>query len=148
MEYFTIANWEEFQHYKDRNPPWIKLHRALLTDYEFACLQDASKLHLVLIWLLFSQSKKALPVDSKYIQKALHLEEEPDLEMLIDKGFLVLDSDSLARRKQSAMPETEAEAEAEAEIGHQGENSIININTIGGIADEIDLETGEVVSWK
>jgi len=25
-----VKNWGKFQHYKDRNPPWIKLHRGLL----------------------------------------------------------------------------------------------------------------------
>lgn len=28
--HFKVRNWEQFQHYKDRNPPWIKLHFALL----------------------------------------------------------------------------------------------------------------------
>jgi hypothetical protein len=59
--YLRVKNWAEFQHYKDRNPPWIKLHRALLDDYEFARLPDASKAHLVLIWLLASQSDGRIP---------------------------------------------------------------------------------------
>ena len=25
-------NWSQFQHYKGRRPPWIKLHRALLDE--------------------------------------------------------------------------------------------------------------------
>ena len=25
-------NWHEFQHYHDRKPVWIKLHRSLLSD--------------------------------------------------------------------------------------------------------------------
>ena len=52
MNYLRVKNWEKFQHYKDRTPPWIKLYRDLLNDYEFSCLQDASKAHLMLIWLL------------------------------------------------------------------------------------------------
>ena len=35
---FSVKNWDEFQHYKDRNPPWIKLHNHLLDDYEFEML--------------------------------------------------------------------------------------------------------------
>jgi len=39
-----IKNWHKFQHYKHRNPPWIKLHRGLLDDPEwFALSGDASK---------------------------------------------------------------------------------------------------------
>ena len=32
-----ILNWEKFQHYKVRRPPWIKLHHSLLDDYAFHC---------------------------------------------------------------------------------------------------------------
>lgn len=114
MEYLSVRNWESFQHYKDRNPPWIKLHRSLLNDYEFACLQDASKLHLMLIWLLASQMNNEIPSDPDYLKRALHLAETPDLNELIDKGFLVCSqsaSETLAGRKQSAMLETERETE-------------------------------------
>ena len=31
MKNLTIKNWHKFQHYKDRNPPWIKLHYEILT---------------------------------------------------------------------------------------------------------------------
>jgi hypothetical protein len=33
-------NWGKFQHYKDRCPPWIKLHRDLLNDREFLHLSQ------------------------------------------------------------------------------------------------------------
>ena len=29
-----IKNWAQFQHFKDRSPPWIKLHREFLDDYD------------------------------------------------------------------------------------------------------------------
>jgi len=119
MQYLKIKNWEDFQHYKDRNPPWIKLHRTLLTDYEFNCLQDASKLHLMLIWLLASQTGNRIPNDPRYLQHAMHLDSPPNLKELIDKGFLVMEQDAskpLAEGYQAAMLETETEAEAEADI--------------------------------
>ena len=41
-----VKNFGEYQHYKERNPPWIKIHSKILRDYTLAeCLQDASKLH-------------------------------------------------------------------------------------------------------
>lgn len=116
MDYLSVKNWDEFQHYKDRNPPWIKLHRRLLTDYEFSCLQDASKLHLMLIWLLASQCDNRIPCDPDYLKRVLQLSQKPDLNELIDNGFLVLernDSNALADCKQVAMPETEAETETD-----------------------------------
>lgn len=112
-EVLRVKNWETFQHYKNRNPPWIKLHRSLLTDYEFACLQDASKLHLVLIWLLASQTNNEIPADARYLQRMLHLDQEPNLNELIKHGFLEPASGMLATCKQSAVLETETETEAE-----------------------------------
>ena len=62
MRYFRVKNFERFQHYKDRSPPWIKLYNDLLDDYAFTCLQDASKLHQILIWLVASRTGNKLPV--------------------------------------------------------------------------------------
>ena len=30
-----IKNWNRFQHFKDRKPPWIKLYRDILDDLAF-----------------------------------------------------------------------------------------------------------------
>jgi hypothetical protein len=35
--------WNEFQHYRDRDPTWIKLHKRLLDDCEFQSMPLASK---------------------------------------------------------------------------------------------------------
>jgi hypothetical protein len=98
-----IKNWSEFQHYKDRNPPWIKLHRSLLDDYEFSSLPDASKAHLILIWLFASQNDGKIPEDAKFLQRKLGLEKLPDLKTLIDQGLLIPEQDAsnaLAEGKQ------------------------------------------------
>lgn len=119
-KYLSVKNWKDFQHYKDRNPPWIKLHRDLLRDYEFQCLQDASKLHLMLIWLLASQMDNKIPADENFIKNQLGIKGKLCLKELIDKGYLIDDSGTLARRKQVAIVETEAETETyskEAEVG-------------------------------
>ena len=44
MQYYRVKNWERFQHYKDRNPPWIKLHYEIMTSADWVMLADASKL--------------------------------------------------------------------------------------------------------
>jgi len=85
----SVKNFEKFQHYKDRSPPWIKLYNELLDDYEFGRLQDASKLHLVLIWLLASRSDNKLPCDPVWIGKRINATEVVDLDALIEAGFLV-----------------------------------------------------------
>jgi hypothetical protein len=56
-----IKNWEKFQHYKYRNPPWVRLYKGLIDDPEFMSLSgDASKL-LACCWLLASEHDGVLP---------------------------------------------------------------------------------------
>lgn len=122
--YFTIKNWVKYQHYKDRSPPWIKLHATIFEDYEFDCLHDASKLHLILIWVLASklgEKNPRIPNDPEWIRKKIHLKNKPDLKPLFKYGFLVSDSEVLAPCLQDARTEGEGEGEGEAETEGEGE---------------------------
>lgn len=101
-----MKNWAKFQHYRDRDPPWIKLYKSLLDDYDFCRLQDASKLHLVLIWLYAARNKGEVPNDPKFLQNRLSLDKPPDIKALISHGFLISAINMLADCKQSATPET------------------------------------------
>lgn len=109
-------NWEQFQHYKERRPPWIKLHRVLLDDFDYHQLPDASKALAPLLWLLASEHENGVfEYDSKVLAFRLHTDSnliESALKPLIDSGFFceyLNASNVLATRKQSAMPETERE---------------------------------------
>lgn len=112
-----VRNWAVFQHYKDRNPPWIKLATDTFQNYEFSRLQDASKLLAVCIWTLAARSKDgSVPDDFAYIKAQGCLGDlvtEENMQELISSGFLVKASKSLAERKQTACPETEGEGETE-----------------------------------
>jgi hypothetical protein len=57
MAQYRVKNWAEFQHYKDRSPPWIRLHRSFLDDYDFHCLPVASRALAPMLWLLASENK-------------------------------------------------------------------------------------------
>ena len=92
-EYLSIPNWEELQHYKNRLPPWIKLHNKLLENYDFECLPDASKAHLVCIWLLASRTNNKINPDPKWIKRRIGANSNVDVKILIDKNFLVLNQD-------------------------------------------------------
>ena len=69
MKFLRIKNLDKHQHYKDRRPPWIKLHAEVLDDYAFGCLQDASKAHLMGIWILASKHANKVPADPEWIAK-------------------------------------------------------------------------------
>jgi uncharacterized phage protein (TIGR02220 family) len=116
---FRIKNWKKHQHYKGRRPPWIKLHAALLDDYEFECLQDDSKLHLIAIWLLASRSRDyhldgdpLLPEDEPYLTKKAGLKKKISLTPLFSSGFLMryrVDSTLIAGCKQLAPTDLDLE---------------------------------------
>lgn len=88
MEYLTVPNLAKWQHYKDRCPPWIKMHRELLTDYEFTSLDDAEKSHLMLIWLLASQMDNSIPFDAEWIGKKISANSPVNIQGLVSKGFI------------------------------------------------------------
>jgi len=112
-------NWAVFQHYKDRCPPWIKLHRDLLNDRVFMRLPIASKAIAPMLWLLASESKDGVfdgSLDELVFR--LHIskkEYEDGVKPLIDNNFFTVVSVVLAECKQDAIPETETERERETE---------------------------------
>jgi hypothetical protein len=110
-------NWAIFQHYKDRCPPWIKLHRDLLTDRSYMCLPIASKAIAPMLWLLASESKDGVfdgSLDELVFRLHITPKEYQDgVKPLIDNDFFILVSGVLAERKQDAIPETERETETE-----------------------------------
>jgi hypothetical protein len=123
MKTFSVKNFDRFQHYKDRNPPWIKLYNELLDDYEFGRLQDASKMHLVAIWLLASRSDNKLPYDPEWIGKRINATEPVNLDALAAAGFIISDQ-SLQSSEQDAsallakcLPRDRGETETETEGG-------------------------------
>jgi hypothetical protein len=94
MNYLRVKNWDSFQHYKDRNPPWIKLHRSLLDDYEFCGLRDVVKGQLMLIWLFASQNEGKIPHDAKFLERKLGLTERCALSEMVQTGFLIPEHDA------------------------------------------------------
>jgi hypothetical protein len=118
-------NWAVFQHYKDRCPPWIKLHRDLLNDRVFMCLPLASKALAPLLWLLASESKDGT-FDGSLDELVFRLHITPKdyqdgVKPLIDKGFFVVASGVLAESYQVAIPEREGETETETKTERKKE---------------------------
>jgi hypothetical protein len=111
-----IKNWDRFQHYTKRNPPWIKLHRDLLDNQAWGTLSgDASKL-LVECWLIASQQTESGVIALSLDELAWRLRRDlPQLgsilQELVNSGLVEDASNALAPCKQSATPETEEETE-------------------------------------
>ena len=107
--------WEHFQHYKKRRPPWIKLYRNILDDYDFQCLQLASKALAPCLWLIASEHEEGLiVVDFAKLSWRLRVPEmqvQEAIKELIDKGFFIVASGMLAECLHDAIPETEQSSE-------------------------------------
>jgi len=118
----TIKNWSRFQHYKARRPPWIKLHRSLLEDRQFAELSDYAAKLLIQLWLIGSESDDgSISGDTEDIAFRVHrdvAEVLPALQELALRGFIQMGTDDastvLADRQQVA-PESCSETERETE---------------------------------
>jgi hypothetical protein len=110
-------NWAVFQHYKDRCPPWIKLHRDLLNDRAYMRLPIASKAIAPMLWLLASESKDGVfdgSLDELVFRLHITPKEYQDgVKPLIDNDFFNVVSGVIAECKQVAIPETEGERETE-----------------------------------
>lgn len=85
----TIKNWSEFQHYKKRCPPWIKLHWAMLSSEDWSVLSDTDRLILIVCLMIGSQFDGRIPDDPDYIKRVAYLRRKPNLKPLIDCGFLI-----------------------------------------------------------
>jgi len=112
-------NWAVFQHYKDRCPPWIKLHRDLLNDRAYMRLPIASKAIAPMLWLLASESKDGVfdgSLDELVFRLHITPKEYQDgVKPLIDNDFFNVVSGVIAECKQVAIPETEGETETKTE---------------------------------
>jgi len=89
VKVLRVKNWDELQHYGNRNPSWIKLYLRLLDDYDFAQLSDAEVGQLVKVWLLAARSKGEVPYDIKWIASRIACSGKVRLDRFIQMGLLI-----------------------------------------------------------
>ena len=90
LEYLKIRNWTKWQTYKsDRNqPPWIKLHRRVLRNLEWASLSDAERGQLVCIWILAADKDGTIPSDPEIVKGLCFMTDAPNINKFIELGFI------------------------------------------------------------
>lgn len=93
---YRIKNWNQFQHYKDRTPPWIKLYPRLLDDVSYIQLSDRAKVVLFHCWMAgakvwnpLKEVEPLLPSDGKTLRILLQLERKLNLIELESAGYLI-----------------------------------------------------------
>jgi hypothetical protein len=97
VRFLQVRNWTRFQHYHNGRgqPAWLKLYTELQGKWEWMTLPDATKAHLVGLWMLAPAIKNRIPDDPQFLLAKLgatcSLEDMArSLELLKDpaRGFL------------------------------------------------------------
>lgn len=108
MARLIAKNWGDFQHYKDRSPAWIKLHKKLLDDYEFQSLPVASRALAPMLWLLASEeSDGSIEYDINRMAfrlRSTSAEIEEAIKPLIERGFFELVGECLQPASATIAP--------------------------------------------
>jgi hypothetical protein len=117
-----VKNWSDFQHFKDRQPIWIKLYRKLLEDIEWHELDPVAAKALVMIWLVASENDGELPVIKtlafRLRMKVSELERIiPSLSHWVEQVDITLIS---GRYQADALEESRGEVEGETEGNPDG----------------------------
>jgi hypothetical protein len=111
--YIHIARWNEFQHYKDRDPKWIKVYTRINRDDNFLSLTGHRRAILLGLWLERAVSHSSLRLDTRMLTRRLQLRVTvSDIEALNHAGFITISaSETVRKRKRNASPEEETERE-------------------------------------
>jgi hypothetical protein len=90
MSNIRVHDWQTWQSFRsDRGaPPWIKVHRNLMTNAKWAALSDAEKGQLVSLWIAAADNEGVLPADPRVLRKICQLDENPNLEKLSKLGLI------------------------------------------------------------
>ncbi len=102
MEYFAVKNFERFQHYRDRNPAWIKLYQTALHDYEMSLLTDSQRWHLWAIWLLAARVQNRVPMDPAWVRRAIGATSAVKLSRFLDLGLIEIIQENQGKIPESA----------------------------------------------
>ena len=122
MKYLHVSNWDRWQSYrKDRGaPPWIKIHRKILSNPEWAILTDAEKGQLLSIWIVAADNDGKIPCDGNILRKICQLDEVPDTKKLTTLGFLLPSDANVTTKRQPSDPPEERREEKRREEESRG----------------------------
>lgn len=144
QKFLSIKNFEKYQHYKHRNPPWIKLHLEILDDAAFLRMPDASKWHYIGLLLLASRRENRIEADPEYIRGRLGLNAELDLSQRFLKDHVLAPCKRIASvLHTNADSETEksrdrVETETEVEVKQAASPSVLSRLESFSITPEIE----------
>lgn len=109
--WIVIPNWDRFQHYKDRDPSWIKVYLELFNRDDYLRLTPTSRALLHGIWGLYALSHGRLRASR--VPQALNMRASSvQWESLVQAGFIELsasESVPLTRSRENFVLKKEEE---------------------------------------
>ena len=69
--FVSVKDLDKFQHYTHRNPPWVKLHYALLDDPAFLALNEVQQCRYIKLIMLASRQMNCISTDPEYLGLSL-----------------------------------------------------------------------------
>ena len=116
-----IPNWEKFQHYQDRDAPWIKLYVRLNSDDDWLSMSTALRGVLTTIWLEYARSDGQLRV-GRVMELCGKSARSAHIDSLVRLGFVTVSASkplALARSREKKVLETEKKLKPT--LAHEGE---------------------------
>ena len=91
--FLAVKGLDKWQHYKKRNPPWIKLYNSIFNDYKFSRMTDCQKFHLIALWSLASVMENKLPNDPEWLASRIGAKTGIDTQVYIELGFMEINEE-------------------------------------------------------
>lgn len=87
----SVKNLDRYQHYGERrSPPWVKLYREVMTDYELCRMSVESRLFFHYCLIIASEVSNCIPYDTEYLSQRCSFKVTDDIiTPLIHSGQLI-----------------------------------------------------------
>jgi hypothetical protein len=146
--HLVVKNFERFQHYRDRNPPWIKLYGDVLVDLAFVQLPEAAQAQLIKLWILASQFGHPLPNDPKLLAGKIGSTGKFYLAELIAAGFII-PSDFASNRGDPALARALAKSSENAtpSVRARFQSSEVELDTAALDAGVLECSPVALAIW-
>lgn len=115
MSDLHVRNFWRHQHYRDRNPPWIKLYGDLLVDEEVRDLTPTTRLTAILLLLVAARRGNRIPNRPSWLAEEIGLAPgavKRAISDLLDVRYLVTDEAEVVPRDASEPASTPASKSA------------------------------------
>lgn len=148
----AITKWAEFQHYKDRDPPWVKLYRDTLTSEVWTSGSNLSRLLQVASTMLAARYRNKIPANFEHLKKVCAIDcDEAEflaaLDHLIAHNFLEIQEveDAQPRSASELLASCATTSKVLYSEERRGEKRRSDQNPVGLASDEVPHGTQDAI---